>query len=97
MFFWSVNPITYGKEPLVKGTVDDITSVSELAQYLGCSPSTIYTLLQRSKLPASNLDWDLRLLIKPVIDRWVQQSRRRSKPGQPPKRQGRFRSKSGQS
>jgi excisionase family DNA binding protein len=52
---------------------DQILTVSELAQYLRCNPSTIYRLLKRSEIPAFKLGHDWRFLISD-IDRWIRDS-----------------------
>lgn len=51
----------------------EIWTVSMLARYLRCHPSTIYRLLKRGQIPAFKIGSDWRFQ-KSVIDRWLKQS-----------------------
>jgi excisionase family DNA binding protein len=52
---------------------NEIWTVSMLARYLRCHPSTIYRLLKRGQIPAFKIGSDWRFQ-KSVIDRWLKRS-----------------------
>ena len=52
---------------------NEIWTVSMLARYLRCHPSTIYRLLKRGQIPAFKIGSDWRFQ-KQVIDRWLKKS-----------------------
>jgi excisionase family DNA binding protein len=52
---------------------NEIWTVSMLARYLRCHPSTIYRLLKRGQIPAFKIGSDWRFQ-KAVIDRWLKKS-----------------------
>jgi excisionase family DNA binding protein len=58
---------------------DAILTVATLAQYLRCSPGTIYRMLSRGQLPAFKIGSDWRFF-KAEIDNWVRQSTAWTKP-----------------
>ncbi|HKD66012.1 MAG TPA: helix-turn-helix domain-containing protein [Candidatus Binataceae bacterium] len=49
---------------------DEIMTVTTLARYLRCHPSTIYRLLKHKEVPAFKIgsDWRFR---KTAIDQWI--------------------------
>jgi len=55
------------------GGANEIWTVSMLARYLRCHPSTIYRLLKRGQIPAFKIGSDWRFQ-KSVIDRWLKKS-----------------------
>jgi excisionase family DNA binding protein len=61
---------------IAEGAADganEIWTVSMLARYLRCHPSTIYRLLKRGQIPAFKIGSDWRFQ-KAVIDRWLKRS-----------------------
>ena len=52
---------------------NEIWTVSMLARYLRCHPSTIYRLLKRGQIPAFKIGSDWRFQ-KSVIERWLKKS-----------------------
>jgi excisionase family DNA binding protein len=52
---------------------NEIWTVSMLARYLRCHPSTIYRLLKRGQIPAFKIGSDWRFQ-KAVIERWLKKS-----------------------
>jgi excisionase family DNA binding protein len=52
---------------------NEIWTVTMLAGYLRCHPSTIYRLLKRGQIPAFKIGSDWRFQ-KSVIDRWLKKS-----------------------
>ena len=52
---------------------NEIWTVSMLARYLRCHPSTIYRLLKRGQIPAFKIGSDWRFQ-KSVIERWLRKS-----------------------
>lgn len=52
---------------------NEIWTVTMLARYLRCHPSTIYRLLKRGQIPAFKIGSDWRFQ-KSVIDRWLKKS-----------------------
>ncbi len=56
-------------EELKRAPQANIMTVRELAEYLRVHPSTVYRLLQQSKLPAFRVGFDWRFS-REAIDRW---------------------------
>jgi excisionase family DNA binding protein len=52
---------------------NEIWTVSMLARYLRCHPSTVYRLLKQGQIPAFKIGSDWRFQ-KSVIDRWLKKS-----------------------
>jgi excisionase family DNA binding protein len=52
---------------------DEIMTVTMLARYLRCHPSTIYRLLKSKRIPAFKIGSDWRFQ-KSTIERWLKRS-----------------------
>jgi excisionase family DNA binding protein len=52
---------------------DEILTVTMLAHYLRCHPSTVYRLLKNKKIPAFRIGSDWRFQ-KSVIENWLRKS-----------------------
>jgi excisionase family DNA binding protein len=67
------NPKSVRDTERPNGGANEIWTVSMLAGYLRCHPSTIYRLLKRGQIPAFKIGSDWRFQ-KAVIERWLKKS-----------------------
>ena len=66
----------------------DVMTLSEVAAYLNCHPSTVYRLLEGGELPAFRLGGDWRFL-RSEVDKWI--AARQVQPHAPAKPSGKKR------
>jgi excisionase family DNA binding protein len=57
----------------VEAEADEILTVTMMAQYLRCHPSTVYRLLKNKKIPAFRIGSDWRFQ-KSVIENWLKKA-----------------------
>jgi excisionase family DNA binding protein len=62
-----------GASPEKAAGADEILTVSMLARYLHCHPSTVYRLLKLRQIPAFKIGGDWRFQ-RSVIERWLKKS-----------------------
>ena len=68
----------------------EVMTVSEVASYLKCHPSTVYRFLTRRALPAFRLGGGWRFL-RSEVDKWINEQHARPRAPQKPKDSGRKR------